>query len=193
MPRRIIPLMPGVIYHIYNRGHSRSNIFFAESNYIFFLRRLRQYVLPVAKIIAYVLMPNHYHLLVEVLTANFSHAMQNFSISYTKAINQRFARTGSVFQGAFKSKPVEKNEVLLHLSKYIHLNPLKANLVKNLEDWPYSSYLEYIGIREGQLPDPGIILEQFASNNADARCRYKEFIEDGVAELKLLSKELKMD
>ncbi len=193
MPRRVIPLMPGVIYHIYNRGHNRSNIFFSESNYIFFLRRLRQYILPEAKIIAYVLMPNHYHLLVEILAVNFSHAMQNFAISYTKAINQRFSRTGSVFQGAFKSKPVEKNEVLLHLSKYIHLNPLKANLVKQLEDWPFSSYPEYIGTRDGRLPDPGLILEQFASNESDARFRYKEFVDDGAAKLKLLSAELKMD
>jgi len=96
---------------------------------MFFLKRLRNYIAyQNADILAYVLMPNHYHLLVQLLSDDFSHAMQNFSISFTKAMNKRYHRVGSIFQGAFKARHIEKIEDLLYLSSYIHLNPVHAGL-----------------------------------------------------------------
>ena len=173
MPRRDIPLIAGNYYHLYNRGHNRMHIFFDEENYLFFLRRLRRYLVPEhARLIAYVLMPNHYHLLVQAITDDLSHAMQLFSISYTKAINKRFGRTGALFQGAFKAKMVDRDEYLLHLSRYLHLNPVRAGLVQCPEDWAYSSYREYIGLRKGTLPQPGIILEQVGGP-----ATYRAFVE----------------
>jgi putative transposase len=100
MPRRIIPLIAGQYYHLYNRGHNRANIFVESENYTFFLRRLRAYLAAEhASVIAYVLMPNHYHLLVQAQTDNVSHAMQLFGISYTKAINERFHRGRGALNG----------------------------------------------------------------------------------------------
>ena len=183
MPRRQTPLIPDHYYHIYNRGHNRSNIFFDEDNYHFFLRRLREYVAGEhARIIAYVLMPNHYHLLVEILSNQFSHALQKLSISYTKAINQRRHRSGSLFQGAYKSIIIENDTYLLHLSCYIHLNPVQAGLVKRPHEWKYSSYPEYIGLRKGSLPQIDQILGEFASPPIVPRMYrlYREFVEDGI-------------
>jgi hypothetical protein len=90
-------------------------------------------------------------------------------------MNKRFDRVGSLFQGAFQAKHVGENEYLVHLSRYIHLNPVMAGLVKRAEDWEFSSYREYIGLREGTLPKPEIVLSQFPSRQA-----YREFVESFV-------------
>ena len=92
-------------------------------------------------------MPNHYHVLLKALDDNLSAAMQKFSISYTKAINERFDRVGSLFQGAFEAKLVDNENYLRHLSRYIHLNPVRARLCGSPEEWEFSSYLEYFGRR----------------------------------------------
>jgi REP element-mobilizing transposase RayT len=105
-----------------------------RENYLFFLHRLRRYLVPEhAQVLAYVLMSNHYHLLIQAVTDDLSHAMQLFGISYTKAINKRFGRTGTLFQGTFKAKLVDRDEYLLHLSRYLHLNPVQAGLVQSPE------------------------------------------------------------
>ena len=188
MPRRAVPLVAGHYYHLYNRGHNRASVFFESENYVFFLRRLRKYVVPEhACVVAYVLMPNHYHMLIQACTDGLSHAMQLFGISYTKAINKRFQRTGGLFQGAFQAKLVDRDEYLLHLSRYIHLNPVRAGLVQRPEDWIYSSYRDYLGLRNGSLPQPEIVFQLLAqtseaSNMAEVRERYRSFVEAYVAQ-----------
>jgi REP element-mobilizing transposase RayT len=179
MPRRTIPLVPGSYYHVYNRGHNGANIFFETENYLYFINKFRTYIgRDHAQVIAYVLMPNHYHFLLEVISDQFSFAMKNFSISYVRAINERYKRTGALFQGAFQARIIEQNSYLLQLSKYIHLNPVHAKLEKKPETWPYSSYNEYIGYRKGTFPHPEIILEQFGSNQASAPEAYRCFVEE---------------
>jgi len=181
MPSRTVPLTAGGYYHLYNRGHNRAPIFFEKENYRFMLQQLREFVVKDAMIVAYVLMPNHYHLLVRAESDRLSHAMQLFGISYTKAMNKRFHRTGSIFQGAFQAKFVERDEYLLHLSRYIHLNPVRAGLVQHPEDWVYSSYQEYIGLRDGSLPHPEPVLQLFAGQISEIlvmRQRYREFMQD---------------
>jgi putative transposase len=188
MPRRTTPIIANECYHVYNRGHNRDPIFFERENYGHFLRRLRKYVVPKhAVVIAYALMPNHYHLMVRAVTSELSHAMQLFGISYTKSINKRFDRTGSVFQGAFNAKLIEQDDYLLHLSRYIHLNPVRANLVKLPEAWEFSSYRDYVGLRNGTLPMVDIVLREFARKQTsevsetsevwrEARTRYAAFV-----------------
>ena len=155
----------GQYYHIYNRGVNRQPIFFADRNWVFFLRRLREYfTADQADLISYCLMPNHYHLIVQVKIDDFSHkVMQPFSTSFTKAINQEQERTGPLFQGRFKGKLIENDIYLLHLSRYIHLNPVQAGLVDQPADWEFSSYRDYVGMRNGRLPKPEVVIEQFAS------------------------------
>ena len=188
MPRRAIPLVKDSYYHLYNRGHNRSALFHYRENYLFFLRQLRQYVVPAsARLLVYVLMPNHYHLLIQAANNELSHAMQNFSISFAKALNAHFQRVGSVFQGPFHAKAVETDEYLLHLSRYIHLNPVRAGLVRKAEDWAYSSCPEYLGTRNGTLPNVEILLWYFCAENrlldwrsVETRRRYREFLESYV-------------
>jgi len=96
---------------------------------------MRKYLVPILDVVAYCLMPTHYHLLVLLKEAELSHRMQLFSISYTKAMNARYDRVGALFQGAFQAKHVNRNDYLVHLSRYIHLNPVLAGLVERPEDW----------------------------------------------------------
>jgi len=181
MPRRSVGLQQGYYYHVYNRGVDRGPIFFEPENYSFFLRRLRQFIADgTAEIIAYCLMPNHYHMLVHVCTDGFSALMQRLGMSYANAINKRYRRIGPLFQGRFQAKVVAKDEYLLHLSRYIHLNPVRAGLVTKAEEWPYSSYADFIGLGERTLVQPGIILEQLTREGSppeDARRTYKRFVE----------------
>jgi putative transposase len=159
MPRREVPFVPGLYYHIYNRGNNRESIFFQPENYFYFLRNVKKYIAPLAKVTVYCLMPTHYHVLarVEQQTSEFSknsevlgaeisekisNAMMRLSVSYTKAINKRFSRVGSLFQGQFQAKPIETYSHLLNLCVYIHANPVKDGLVALPEDWIYSNYLE---------------------------------------------------
>ncbi len=185
MPRREVPLIAGEYYHIYNRGNNRQVIFFEEENYLFFLRRLRHHLsagktfevletsevskpleVYTTSVVAYCLMPTHYHLITQPHDDALSHHLQMFTISYTKAINKRYERVGALFQGAFRAKCIDRDEYLLHLSRYIHLNPVRARLVKRPEDWPFSSYRDYIGLRQGTLPQAAIVLDQFPTRQA---------------------------
>ena len=102
--------------------------------------------------------------------------MMRFSVSYTKAMNKRYDRVGSLFQGAFRVKHVDEDEYLVHLSRYIHVNPVVAGLVERAEDWEFSSYREYIGLRDGTLPNPEIVLSQFSSRGA-----YRDFVQAYVS------------
>ncbi len=181
MSRRAVPLVAGEFYHLYNRGHNRRPICLEPASYGFFVRQFRRYVADSeARVIAYVLMPNHYHVLVQALSDNLSSAMQRFGISYVKAINKRFDRVGSLFQGAFQASLVNCDEYLLHLSRYLHLNPVRARLVVRAEDWEFSSYREFVGLRAGTLPQPQAVLDAFVTTKADlgkARQRYRVFVE----------------
>jgi REP element-mobilizing transposase RayT len=186
MPCRKVLLRTGECYHVYNRGNNQQPIFFDRANYLFFLQRLRDYIVPkAAEILVYCLMPNHYHLLVRLNTDQFSDAMQSFGQSYTNAINKRYERVGSLFQGRFQAIHVDREEYLLHLSRYIHLNPVPS-LVRRPEDWEFSSYREYIGQRHGTLPSCELILRQFrppssrAAADASARSAYRRFVGAGL-------------
>nr|WP_242046553.1 transposase [Cylindrospermum sp. FACHB-282] len=104
MPQRRIPLKMGNFYHVYNRGNNRQTIFFERENYIYFLRLVKEHLITNAvDIVAYCLMPNHYHFLVYLRDETLSDAMKSLSLSYTKAINRRFNRSGVLFQGRFQS------------------------------------------------------------------------------------------
>ena len=174
MPYRKETFYSGAYYHLFNRGVNKEPIFFERENYLFFLRQMRKYFTnELLIIIAYCLMPNHYHLLVHLKTDELATVIQRFALSYAKAINKRFERVGSFFQGPFKAVQVDKNEYLLHLSRYIHFNPVDAGLVIKPEAWEFSSYRDYIGLLKGTLIEPEIVLSQFASPQD-----YQKFVQD---------------
>ncbi|WP_204151964.1 transposase [Leptolyngbya sp. CCY15150] len=163
---QISPPQMGHFYHIYNRGNNRQNVFFERDNYLYFLRLIRQtFVTHNIDMVAYCLMPNHYHLLVYPKSAHLSQSMKSLSLSYTKAINKRFGRVGALFQGRFQRILVTHSDYLVHLIRYIHQNPVKANLVSQPEEWEFSSYLDYAGLRAGTLPNLALLQQQFEESD----------------------------
>ncbi len=146
---------PNSFYHIYNRGINQNQIFFQQRNYEFFLGKILSDIKPSCEIIAYCLMPNHFHLLIYLDVKSIGiNEIQNQQVvtrklgtlqsSYTQAINKQENRTGSLFQQKFKAKNIETVNYVNTCFHYIHQNPLKANLVTKLEDWEYSSFKSYL-------------------------------------------------
>jgi REP element-mobilizing transposase RayT len=182
MPRRRGVFIKGGYYHIYNRGAGRDLVFFAPANYEYCLRLLKQHRQEYgAAIITHCLMPNHYHFLLrqdtDVPLARFIQRVFN---SYVQAVNIQEGRSGTLFEGRFRHVSVERDEYLLGLCRYIHLNPVKAGIVKRPEEWPYSNYLEWIGRRTGTLKDEAFIRQYFGSGE-----EYQRFVEDEVGEMRL--------
>ncbi len=142
MPNRKDEFFQGGYYHIYNRGAGKMNIFANEENYLYMVRLIKKHAVKwKIGIVCYCLMPNHYHLLLwqgsEVPVSKF---INSTFISYTQAFNNQQKRTGTLFEGRFKHRRVEKQEYLLHLMRYIHANPVVAGIVKKSEDWKFSDY-----------------------------------------------------
>jgi REP element-mobilizing transposase RayT len=158
-----VPLVPGVVYHIYNRGNNGEDIFTEERNYDYFLRLYDKYISPVAETYAYCLLRNHFHLMVKIkdlpgfenlagLNPKPPHQhFSNFFNAYTKAINKAYQRSGSLFEKPFKRKPVTNDRYFKSLVAYIHQNPQKHNLIADFRDWPYSSYQDMISEKSTRL------------------------------------------
>lgn len=152
---------PHSVYHIYNRGNNSQKIFFTEANYLFFLDKIRKELIPHGDMLCYCLMPNHFHLIIHshelAIPYKLNNAIGILLRSYTRAINLQERRTGSLFQQKTKAKELidmnDNNTVsyLASCSHYIHQNPIKAGLTKNLNDWKFSSYLDLTGLRNGTL------------------------------------------
>jgi putative transposase len=165
----------GMYYHIYiyNRGVSKSTLFREPADYLFVIGKLQKYRLENrVAVIAYCLMPNHYHLLLrqdgEKPAGNVPQSMFN---SYSKAYNLRYAHSGTLFEGRFRAKPIQSTSHLLHLCRYIHGNPVIDGLVADPADWQWSNYLECIGERKGSLVEAEFIKTQFVNGQT-----YKQFL-----------------
>lgn len=157
-------LYQGQYYHIFNRSNNNEIVFKKPDNYIYFLKKYRSYLHPYLKTLAYCLMPTHFHFFVFIESNQIEQLKNNIGVllsSYTKAINKRHKRHGSLFQNHTKAILVKDERHLLLVTAYIHQNPVQAKLVKMPEDWIYSSYLDYIGKRKGTLPYTKIVLDYF--------------------------------
>jgi REP element-mobilizing transposase RayT len=160
--------IPDNFYHIYNRGNNKQRIFFVKKNYSFFLDKIRTHLIPYSDLICYCLMPNHFHLLIHTPIKfdddKFTNNLKIFLSSYTRAINIQNKTTGSLFQQHSRIKCLtvgsKRSEnyafVCFH---YIHQNPLKGGLVKKIEDWEFSSFREYIGLRKKPICNKAFAIE----------------------------------
>ncbi|MDF1828124.1 MAG: transposase [Legionellaceae bacterium] len=132
-------------YHVMNRGAGRENIFHDDIDRKAFLNVIDEaYIQFGLEVHAYCLMDNHYHLLIKTPRANLSRIMRHINGVYTQRYNRRQKTDGALFRGRYKAILVDSDAYLLHLSKYIHLNPMSAKLVETLEDYAWSSYRAYI-------------------------------------------------
>lgn len=146
-------------YHIYNRGNNKELIFKDTIDYQVFkmlLRKLKD-ALNIT-IIAYCLMPNHYHLAIKADNTALSPFLQRLTASYTRWFNKKYNRTGSLYEGRFKSKPIENDLYFLTVIRYIHQNPIKASLCNTLLDYTQSSYHEYINQSKWNIVNTSYIL-----------------------------------
>jgi putative transposase len=173
--KTILTWLPGGYYHIYNRAARQSSLFREQTNYLFVITRVKQYVKKLSvSVIAYCLMPTHYHLLLRQEGETPAGLLpQRVFNSYTKAYNKLYEQSGTLFEHRFQAKAIKSSEYLLQLCRYIHANPVKDGLVVDPADWPYSNYPEWIGERNGTLLDRAFIREQF-EDEAD----YKAFVLD---------------
>ncbi len=195
MPSRIIPFVNGEFYHVYNRGSEKRPIFETRRDYQRFIKTIKYYQLEgpkpqfshfpslsiknldsskkIVEIVAYCLMPNHFHLLVkQVKDGGITEFISKLSNSYTKYYNTKYKRVGPLFQGEFKSVITESDEQLIHVSRYIHLNPLVSYLVKNLTQYEWSSHLEYVS------GTPGFCSKEEILNHFKSPQGYEQFIMD---------------
>lgn len=172
----------GALYHVTSRGDRREPIFEDDEDRLMFLRALAEVVERFNWLChAYCLMTNHYHLVVETPDGNLSKGMRQLNGVYTQATNRRHKRTGHLFQGRFKGILVDKDSYLLELTRYVVLNPVRAGMVKQPQEWEWSSYQAMVG----KAPTPTWLatdgmLAQFGKRRVDARRRYQQFVREGI-------------
>lgn len=153
----------GEYYHVYNRGCNRQSIFVSDENYHYLLRQAERFLPNAAiSIIAYCLMPNHYHFLIRSETDSaVARFIQRLFNSYTQAFNRQQNRSGTLFEGRAKSIWIDDEKYLIHLCRYIHLNPVASGFVSRPEDWQFSNYLDWIGKRASTLIDYDFVHNYF--------------------------------
>lgn len=176
-------------YHVMNRGAGCKDIYNTKHDYNLFLEVLSEASSRFEiEIFCYCLMSNHYHLLIKTPNANLGRAMRHINGVYTQRYNRAHKTDGPLFRGRYKAILVESDSYLLHLSKYIHLNPLKARLVEDLKEYRWSSYLDYI--KEGGSAQEWLNREevygQLNSSVAPAES-YKLFIQNKEIKNELLN------
>lgn len=182
---------PGAFYHVMNRGTNRQNIFKDDKDREVFLRlveeTIRQWKIEVH---AFCLMSNHYHMLIRTPLANLSRAMRHINGVYTQRYNRKWNRDGQIFRGRYKAILVEDEAYLVELLRYIHLNPVEKQLVKNPEKYKWSSHGHYL--KEGGMDwlTTKLLLSYFSKQKGKARRKLHEFVWEGVPKklCKLLNK-----
>jgi len=170
----------GAIYHVMSRGVGRGNIFLANDDYSRFLeyveRAREKFNLD---IFAFVLMSNHYHILLRTNEANLSRAMQWIQTAYSIYYNRKHKRSGHLFQGRYKSVLVEKESYWHILSIYIHLNPVRAGMVKKLSEYKWSSYHDYVNLKKRNTwVNSEAVLEETGSSKQDSRKEYRKLVRE---------------
>ncbi len=203
-------IVPNEPYHVYNRGNNKQRIFHEQSDYSAFLKKLDQVAMKYGiSIVTYVLMPNHYHLLiVQRSGAGLPVMMEALGTSVAKRYNLKYGHVGHLFQGPYKYTFVPTTDGLAEVARYIHLNPVRASVAKSPEVWPYSSYRHLVegflepgstseqgnllpeGKAEGGLQlcshDPAPVLDVFGGSEQ----RYIEFVREGIADIETVRRYL---
>ncbi len=173
---------PGAFYHIIVRGNQRQDIFMEDQDRVEYLKRLEHYKKDRCFFLyAYVLMTNHVHLLIETLDIPISKIMQLINLTYTQYFNKKYCKVGHLFQGRYKSFLCDRDEYLLDLVRYIHLNPVRAKLVKEPQEYRWSSHNSYLTGAKN-LTDTDMVLSFFSERASHARRKYRDFIHEAIGE-----------
>jgi len=182
MSRPVRIEFPDALYHVTARGDRREAIFDDDQDRRSFLSTLEQVVSRFNWVChAWCLMDNHYHLLIQTPDGNLSKGMRQLNGVYTQVSNRRHGRVGHLFQGRFKAILVDSDAYLLELARYVVLNPVRAGMVNNPADWPWSSYRASAGL-EPAAPWLAVdgLLAQFSGQRSRAQTRYAQFVAEGI-------------
>jgi len=178
MARPLRICFPGAFYHITSRGNERKDIYKSNRDREKFLEYLESAVVRYKGVIhVYCLMSNHYHLLLETPSGNLSQIMRHINGAYTNYFNTKRKRSGHLFQGRYKAILVEMDKYAQELSRYIHLNPVRANMVETPETYRWSSYRYYAGLmKPPEWLKIDFILGYFGNTVAVAQKKYQQFV-----------------
>jgi putative transposase len=193
MPRAPRIDIPGLTYHVISRGVKQLPICHADEDRHQLLRCLftAQKKLPFI-LQQYCLMDNHYHFLIKTIVAPLSKIMHRFKSDFAGYFNRKYDLVGHVFQGRFHSIPVETDTYFTTVSRYIHLNPVRAGIVDRPEDYPWSNYRTLIRGEKDPLADPSELLAYFGEDPRIQRERYREFVEDMIGKEEAITDTLLM-
>ena len=175
--------LSGGFYHVILRGNAGQSVFpAAVDRYRFFLLLQEGTCRFGYRVHAFCFMTNHIHLVLQPGEIPLSRSMQNLSFRYTRWINWREKRTGHLFQGRYKAVLVDGDIYLQELVRYIHLNPVRADMVQSPEEYPWSSHRAYLGKEFFPWLTMDVVLEQFSKSSGKARTAYEAFVLDGLGE-----------
>ncbi len=184
MPRQSRIDARGALHHVIVRGMARRKIFYDDTDRERFLDRLGAIVSGCdLACFAWALIPNHFHLLIKTGTVPLSSAMRRLLTGYAVSFNKRHRRWGHLFQNRYKSILCQEEAYLLELTRYIHLNPLRAGLVKNINEldrYGFAGHCAILGKCGNDWQDTGSILRRFGRRQADAKRHYRGFVRKGV-------------
>lgn len=176
MARRPRLFAPGLLYHVIVRGNQRQKTFVTDRDYQAYLERLAKYRKAYRVTVhAYCLMPNHVHLLLECSDVPLSRFMQGLQQSYTQYFNRVHRKVGHLFQGRYKAIICDRDEYLLELVRYIHLNPVRSKLVKRPEGYRYSGHKVHWEGKGTEVMEPGLVLKMLGGRQG-----YRRFVLDGL-------------
>jgi putative transposase len=191
MPRGPRIYFENAFYHVFNRGLNKERIFRKDDDYRTFLQRLQDLKRKKRydhSIFAYVLMPNHFHILIQTKSIPIGKIMSSLSTSYAMYFNLKYKRVGMLFQNRFKSNLCQKDEYFLNASRYIHLNPVAAGLVRDIDAYAWSSYQELFGNSDFHILDVSEIT-RLIGESAQEKDQYRRFVLDGMLIYEEIEKE----
>lgn len=173
----------GGVYHVMLRGNGGQNIFFDGDDHYHFYLLLQQGIARYGhRIHGFCLMSNHVHLAIQVGEEPLAKIMQNLSFRYTRWVNRKQKRIGHLFQGRYKAIMVDRDAYLLELVRYIHLNPVRANLVRQPQTYAWSGHRTYLGQEALPWLTTDWVLSQFGARRAASRKHYEAFMHEGRSE-----------
>ncbi len=174
--------LPGYAHHVIQRGNNRQAIFATLADYQFLLDLLAEYAAQFqVQIHAYVLMSNHFHLLATPQTAEgLPQMMQAVGRRYVRYFNGAQQRTGTLWEGRYKSTVIQSERYLLACMTYIDLNPVRAALVAQPQDYPWSSHAHYLGLRSDRLIKPHALFWELGNTPFAREAAYAELVQSGI-------------
>lgn len=184
MPRQARCHYEGAVYHVMLRGNAQGDVFFDDGDRARFSWLLEECCKRYqCKVYAFCYMSNHVHLIIKVIDIPLSKLMHNVTFRYTNWINKKLKRVGHLFQGRYKAKLILDDPYLLTVVRYIHLNPVAANIIKDPSHTYWSSHCDYLGAEIHPWVETEFVLEIFSDNKAKAIEAYKKFIFETTWEL----------